>query len=207
MALVCVAIQTAVYLPDALLSNHELHLLDADGDFSIWAWGNASTIVVGALAGVLLALTVQRPLVKVYAGIAGTLTFLSLDETVGIHERLTNDLPSLLGVPDYYARAIWPAVYLPLLATVAMLLIVAARRLAPRPARLVRLGLLLLVLAVVAEITSTVLIADGHATGSVPDTVEVAVEEGCELGGWILIASALLAGMTARHVALGRPAD
>ena len=132
-ALVFVAIQTAVYLPDALLFEHELHLLDADGDFSIWAWGNASTIFVGALAGVLLALTVQRALVKVYAGIAATLTFLSLDETVGIHERLTNDVPSLLGVPDYYARVIWPAVYLPLLATVAMLLIVAARRLAPAP--------------------------------------------------------------------------
>ena len=67
--------------------------------------------------------------------------------------------------------------------------------------------MLLLVLAVVAEILSTVLIADGHTTGSVPYTVEVAVEEGCELGGWILIASALVAGMTARLVALGRSAD
>ena len=205
-ALVVVSIQTVVYLLDTLLAEHEPHLLDADGDFSIWAWGSASTVFVGALASVLLGLTVARGRAAVYFGVATILAFLSLDETVGIHERITNDLPAFLGVPVYYSRVIWPAVYLPLLATLAILLLVASRRLAARPARLVRVGLVLLAVAVAAELSSTALVADGQTGRNLPYAVEVAVEEGCELGGWILIATALVAGMVSQLLALGRRA-
>ena len=204
--LVVVAAQTAIYLLDTLLAEHEPHLLDADGDFSIWAWGSASTVFVGALASVMLGLTVTRGRVGAYFGVAAIMAFLSLDETVGVHERITNDLPALLGVPVYYSRVIWPAVYLPLLATLAVLLLVTSRRLAARPARLVRLGLLLLAVAVAAELASTALVADGQTGRSVPYAVEVAVEEACELGGWILIATALMAGMASQLLALGRRA-
>jgi hypothetical protein len=204
VAFLTVALQSVVYLVDELLFDHEPHLLDADGDFSVWAWGSASVLFVGALASVLLALTAERARILTYTALVAILAFLSLDETVGIHERLTNDLPSLLGVPVSYSRVIWPAVYLPLLATLAVLLLVVSRRLAARPARLVRVGLLLLAVAVAAELVSTALVESAEAGRSLPYVLEVAVEEGCELGGWILIATALVSGMVSQLLALGR---
>jgi hypothetical protein len=204
-AAAAVALQTVVYLGDVQLSGHEPHLLDADGDFSAWAWASACAVFCGALASLgVAATTAARRRAEI--GVAVILAFLSLDETVGIHERLTNDLPDRLGVPLYFARAIWPAVYLPLLVLLAVLLVTASRRLAAGPARLVRLGLGLLVVAVLAEVASTVLIADGETLHSAPYVVEVAVEEGCELGGWMLIATAMVAGVTAQLLALGRRA-
>jgi hypothetical protein len=49
-----------------------------------------------------------------------------------------------------------------------------------------------------------VLVADGLTGRSIPYAVEVAVEEACELGGWILIATALVAEMVLQLLALGR---
>jgi hypothetical protein len=91
--------------------------------------------------------------------------------------------------------------YLPMLVFILAALWQLGGR-ASEPAALgIRFGLVLLVAAVGVE----VLWATWHLTvgkvGDWPDTIQVAIEEGLELGGWTLIASGLAALLVTRLLA------
>jgi hypothetical protein len=96
-----------------------------------------------------------------------------------------------------FARILWPVLFLPLLGLVFVLLLRVSKEARPPCRRLLRLGLGLLVTAVVLESLSFLILAVDETERSWLYFTEVAFEEGAELGGWILTAFALTA-LTAR---------
>jgi hypothetical protein len=84
-------------------------------------------------------------------------------------------------------------VYLPLLAAVFVGLAAVARGMRPALRRLIVLGLSLLVAAILLEMASPLLFAVGYDHGELGYELEAVIEEGAELGGWMLIALALAA--------------
>ena len=110
---------------------------------------------------------------------------------IAIHEDLGTYL-AFFGLPDY--AGIWFLLYIPLLALTFVLL----WQLSPTAAKsgsLVRIGLLLLVFALAAEVLTAGVPAFDRTAHAWPYTVEVAVEEGAELAAWILIATGLADGL------------
>lgn len=137
---------------------------------------------------------------RILLPLAGLVAFLSLDEAIAVHERVGIRAANLFDLSLVWGRVLWPAVYLPLLLAVLALLVAAART-APRDTfRLVVVGLGCLGAAVFLEIVSALLTI---AAGTVPQVLEIALEEGLELGGWGLIATGLLSWFGSLHRAGG----
>ena len=190
--------QTIGHLYDWLAQNLDIILLNADHDHSIYPWIPTTAIFMGALA---LFLKQQiRPVTGFRRWLPLILAYLSLDEMVALHERLVKVL-NAIGVDSSYARVVWPALYLPLMAATAIALWRMARGMAPRAGRFIQVGLVMLAIAVVLEIFSVVLVDDYENAYQ----VEVIVEQNLELAGWTLIGAALLS--TAVGVLMRRPAD
>ena len=179
-----------------LLDDRYLHL-NADDELGLPAWVSSSATFAAAFGAFLLALLEERVDASLLV-LAGMLAFFSLDDAIGVHERLGENVADELGYGETAQRLIWPVLFLPLFAVAAILLVRTAGRLPEQLAGLVYLGLGLLLLALAAELVSSVVyeLADVER-GSWPDTVEVVVEESAELGAWILIATALLAAVSA----------
>ena len=98
-----------------------------------------------------------------------------------------------LGPIDDGARVVWPIVYLPVLVAAFVLLWTLSQVVPRRADRLLRLGLVLLVGAIVVEIATAAIIEAGYERDSLLYNLEVALEEGLELSGWMLVATALFA--------------
>lgn len=178
-----------------LLDDRYLHL-NADDELGLPAWVSSCATFAAAFAAFLLALMQDRIDGSLLV-LAGLLAFFSLDDAIAVHERLGEKVADALGYGETAQRLIWLILFFPLLALAAILLIRTARRLAAHHARLVYLGLGLLLLAIAAELLSSVVyeLADVER-GSWLDTLEVVVEESAELAAWILIATALLAAVS-----------
>jgi hypothetical protein len=192
LAVAGVAVQTAVDLFDFWALDREVEALLVDSDLGVFAWASVVATFGVALGAFLLSLVTpeRRSLLWLVVAVAA---FLSLDDQVGIHERLGNLADRAESLARWEpARLLWPALYLPLLAALALALAAVAREL-PRPARrFVLAGLVLLAAAVALEVLSAGVIRAGHDRGSLLYELEVVLEEGAELAGWILIAGALL---------------
>lgn len=184
LTLVAVLLQTGVHVLNAV--TFEYDALDADGEQTVFSWMGSVVTFAAALACVLLVATgLGRG--RLLLSLAGLLAFLSLDEAISIHERISIRIANVLDLSIVWIRVIWPIVYLPLLIAVLALLLAAVRS-APRDnARLVLVGLGCLSGAVVSELVSVSLSSSGLA-----DALEVTIEEGLELAGWGLIATGLL---------------
>jgi hypothetical protein len=155
--------------------------------------------LVATIAGVpaaLLLAAVRPSRRRSLLALAAALSFFSLDDAVFLHERI-GELDTELGLGSSGGRLVWPAVYLPLLTGTLYLLLVASRA-APAPARrILRVGSGLLVAAVVLEVSSYSLVRLGYGFRDWPFTIEIVLEEGLELAGWILIAGGLTAAAAA----------
>jgi hypothetical protein len=196
LTLLAVIGQTAAHLLNVVLFDREVHLLDVDAERTLFSWASASTIfAAAAFAALLAALRPERA--RPLLGLSAVLAFLSVDDALGIHERVSNRIGDWLPSVGELNRVIWPLVYLPLLAYVFVVLVVLAHGLRPTPARLVRVGLALLVAAVVLEMASQLLFASGLDRGDLGYEVEAALEEGAELAGWMLLTVGLAVGVTA----------
>lgn len=164
--------------------------LNAGVDRHAWAWLSGSVTFGAGLALFLLALASRR----IRAGwilVAGGLAYMSLDDVVAIHEGVGLRLSAALDRPEDWARPLWVAVFLPLLAVVFAGLVLVSRE-ASRDGRLaIRLGLGLLVAAIVLEVSAMAFVTGVPDAGNHLYATEVALEEAAELGGWILIAGAL----------------
>ena len=124
---------------------------------------------------------------------AATAAYLSLDDQLGIHERIGDVADRADSLVRWEpARVLWPLVYLPLLAAFLLALRHVAGRLPARQARFVVVGIALLVAAVIFELLSAAVVRAGFDRDSVVYAFEVVLEEGAELAGWILIGGALL---------------
>jgi hypothetical protein len=198
IAIVTVTVQSAGHLVGVRLFDDRYLHLNADDELGLAAWTSAAATFAAAFAVLLLVLlkeAIDRRLVMLVALIA----FFSLDDAVVVHERAAEKIAHSLGYGDYAERLIWPVLFGPLFLAALVLLVYASRQLFERARDLVRLGIGLFVLALGTElISSAVYSAAEVERGSWPDVFEVLVEEGAELAGWILVATAFLAGVVAR---------
>jgi len=168
-------------------------MINADSDLSAFAWMSSVTTFGAALLLCLLAIvrpTRAWPLVP----LAGAVAFMSLDDMVGLHERVSS-LQTTAGPIEHFARIFWPLVFMPLLAATFVGLFAVAAGLRTGPARALLAGLALLVVAIALEMASPILFALGSDHGELAYELEVALEEGAELAGWILVSTGLAAAL------------
>ncbi len=185
IAVVVVVVQTIGHLGDWLATDLDIVLLNADSDQSIYPWVSVVAIFSGALA--LFLFQQLTGAVGYIRWLPLILAYLSLDEMVALHERIVRVLKAL-AVDESYARVIWPALYLPLIAATALALWRMSRTFVPRAARFIEVGLVFLGAAVVLEVLSKALVDDYPNIYQ----VEVIVEQNLELAGWTLIGTALV---------------
>jgi hypothetical protein len=187
VAVTAVAIQTGVHI--ANFAFWKLDGLDADQEYNAFSW--ASTMTTFAAAFFLFIPAAAIALDRMTTAVTAVIAFFSIDDAVGIHERLAERSVEVLNVELSLERVIWPLAFLPALVFVFVMLLRMARTSPDRISFAITSGLLLLGAAVFAEITSAAYLADDRVTWT--ETLEIAFEEGAELAGWILLAGALAA--------------
>lgn len=193
LALGLAALQSIAHLMNVVFFDLRIDMINADSDSGAFAW--ASSVATFGAALLLCLLAIMRPTrTWPLVALAGAVAFMSLDDMVGLHERVS-DLGTALGPIDHFARIFWPLVFMPLLAaTFAGLFGVAAGlRIAPR--RTLLTGLALLVAAIALEMASPILFALGSDHGELAYELEVVAEEGAEFAGWILVSTGLAAAL------------
>jgi hypothetical protein len=166
--------------------------LNADVDGNLLTWLTAGATITGALAALTIGLVVRKHRIQLLL-LSAILGLLALDDVIGLHERLGGKTTGLLGIEGDYGRALWPVLYFPLLCFVFVALWQLAGRTFATAGLAIRLGLGLLLAAVGAEVLWSAWHLGGGHVGDWPDTIQVAIEEGMEFAGWILIASGLTA--------------
>lgn len=187
VTLTAVAAQTVLYVLNVAFSA-DIRAIDVNAEYNLFTWLASVEIFAAALACGLLAVSgLGRK--GFLLTLAGLIAFLSLDEAVAIHERIGLRVVALLDISPVWDSVIWPVLYLPLLATVLILLVLESRRGPRLTSLLVLAGLGCLAAAVGAEIVSFPYSTD---QGGTPHAIEGAAEEALELGGWGLIATGLL---------------
>ncbi len=197
------ALQGVAHVVNALL-DHSVQLVDADYDHSALGWAGSVATIAGVPAALLLA-AVRPSRRRSLLALAAALSFFSLDDAVFLHERV-GELDTELGLGSSGGRLVWPAVYLPLLTGTLYLLLVASRAAPARAGRILRVGAGLLVAAVALEVSSYSLVRLGYGFRDWPFTIEIVLEEGLELAGWILIAGGLTAAAAAALLERGESA-
>jgi hypothetical protein len=193
LALALAAFQAAVHLINLVFFDLRIDMINADSDTGAFAWASSVATFCGALLLCLLAImrpTRTWPLVA----LAGAVAFMSLDDMVGLHERVSG-LGTTLGPIEHFARIFWPLVFMPLLAATFVGLFGVAAGLRDPSGRVLLAGLVLLVVAVALEMASPILFALGSDHGELAYELEVVLEEGAELAGWILISTGLAAAL------------
>jgi hypothetical protein len=189
-AVAAFVVQGAVHVTNVVL-DRRFELLDADSDYGLFAWASAALTGLAAVLAFLLASRLGR---REYVLLGIALAVFALDDLIAVHERI-GELDDSLGLPEriQLQRLVWIVVLLPLLAAAAILLWRLAREAPRRTGDVVRAGLALLMLAILAEATTPALFQFDWGQDSIPYETEVVFEEGAELAGWILVATGLAA--------------
>jgi hypothetical protein len=198
LALAAVAVQTALYLVDVYALDRRVGTFDLDSEGGFPAW--AASVATFSTGFVALLLSFVEPARRLgLLALAAATTFFSFDESIVLHERLGLAVTGALDLSDKYLRVAWPAVYLPLLAAVAALLFQLARTSTGSARRLLAVGLVLLGGAVGLEIAGLGLDLIPRLTETAwLYTFQIALEEGAELAGWILLTTGLAVRLLAR---------
>jgi hypothetical protein len=172
-------------LVDVLALNGRIAAFDADQDGGVWTWASVAAEAGGATLLAMLAATSVRW--RAYALTGLGLAFFSLDDAVLIHEKLALALSFF----PHSGRFIWPLLYLPLLVVLSVQLWrIADAQEGTSVRALVRGGLIALAIAVVLEVGSTLLFVVDLGESLLYE-LEVVLEEGLEMVGWIWIGGAL----------------
>ena len=205
IAVAGVVVQVVSQLVNYFVFDFEIWNLNVDADNNSFAWASSVAQFAVAFSCALLLLVGWwsfRPL----AALTLILAYFSLDDIARFHEEIAYAFrEDVLGVQLAYGRIIWPIMFFPLLAAAFVLLWRFAERAPRRAGRAIRIGLVMLVLAVFAEAFSTVFHVGTDPEGTLQDILQVAVEESLELAAWVLIAGATAATLCATLVA-GRAA-
>lgn len=209
LACLAVTVQTALYVADVYALDRRVQLFDIDNEGGAATWAaSVATFSTGFVALLLIFVESSRKL-RLLA-LAAAVTFLSFDDAVALHERLGLAITGALDVSDTYVRVAWPALYLPLLVAVAALVLQLARTSTGLVRRLLVVGLAALVGAVALEIAGLALDAiPGLEPTAWPFTMQIILEEGAELAGWILLTTGLAVQLLAESAAhtIARPAN
>lgn len=128
-----------------------------------------------------------------FAALAGILLYFAADDVLVLHEGLGEAAGEKIGLEGHVAVRLWILLLAPLLLS-AFLLIVSEARRAGAPLRsLLYGGLGTLAAAVVVEVAGAVTRDPSfiERVSGKPETFRYLVEEGLELGGWVLLAGGL----------------
>lgn len=187
-AAACVALLllTSAQLANDLVFDRRYAHLNADLDGNALTWLSALATAAAAAFVITLARVLERRRLALVAGILG---FFAIDDVAGLHERMGDGLEAL-GLP--HSDGIWFPVYLPLFGFVFLTLWALGRQ-SELIAPAVHAGLLLLGFALAGEVSTAFVPWLDRTEHGALYTLEVGIEEGAELGGWILIASGLAA--------------
>ncbi|HET7856497.1 MAG TPA: hypothetical protein VFL41_08575 [Gaiellaceae bacterium] len=193
LAVVAVAVQTAAHLGNEFLLDDRVQGLDADVEGNAFTWASSvATFTVGLMAALhAAAFETRRRELTVLAAIV---VWFSLDDVAIIHERAALELgEDVLGLPDYAAVRLWLLIYLPLLLVAGLLLLRISLEASAPADRALRIGFAVLVAAIPLEVVglATRKLADDGTDA--PEVLRIALEEGLELGGWIMLAAGLTA--------------
>jgi hypothetical protein len=188
-----VLVQTVVHLVNLAAFDLDYQALDADKDSSVFAFASSAATLGCAAAVLMLAPLWQRGRLAL-AALAAVLAFLSLDDMFRLHDRVGIALDFEFMGLEQMGRLVWPAVWLPLLASAFAGLWAVSSAMRPEPRNLLRTGLAALVVAVALEMAGLVVVNVGFDAPSLPYEVQVVLEEGAELAGWLLIWIGLAAG-------------
>jgi hypothetical protein len=158
-----------------VLDGRYADLLDADSNRSVF--DIVSVVAEGSACAACLALAgLYRSARPRFLALAGLLAFITVDDAIGLHDRIGVD---------------WPLVLFPLLACTFVLLWSALDE--RRASAYIRVGLLLLTMSVLlGQAAEPVLTAFGWGVGSWPYEIKIVIKQGAELAGWIVIAGALV---------------
>lgn len=193
LAVALVAVQSIAHLIDVLAFDLQIYMINADSDTSVFTW--ASSVATFGTALLLCLLAIVRPTRSWFLlALAGAVAFMSLDDMLALHERVANLGNALVPIKQFTAT-FWPLVFMPLLATTFVGLLGVAAGLRDGPARALLTGLALLVVAIALEMALPILFALGSDYGELTYELEVVLEEGAELAGWILISTGLAAAL------------
>ena len=193
VAVLAVIVQTTAHLGNEFLLDDRVEGLDADVEGNTFTWASSVATFTVAWAAALHAAAFERQR-REFSLLAGLALWFSLDDVAIIHERVALELgEDLLGLPDYLAVRLWLILYLPLLLLAGLVLWRIARESEPPADGAVRFGLGLLVASIPVEIVGAATRKLAEEGTDVPETLRVTLEEGLELGGWILLAAGLTA--------------
>jgi hypothetical protein len=191
LAVAGAALQALAHLVNVFLLGGDSWNLDAEADNNAWAWASSVATFTCAFIAFLLAVLPRTNAGRLWF-LTAVLAFFSVDDLVKVHEGVgTGIRERLLDLPTGWGRVAWPVIFLPFLAAVFLLLWRMASDTGGRAGLWIKGGLALLVFAVGLELLSAPFYIEGHSAHSVPGATEVAIEEGAELAGWILIATGL----------------
>jgi hypothetical protein len=184
---------------NALARDNRHWHLNADVDGNFWSW--ASSVSTFAAAFVVLLLLVAFPGRRIaLALLFASLAFVSLDDVVGLHERIVHEwldprLSDAFDV-DISSRVLWPVVYSPILALTAWYLWRIGRYASARTC--VRVAVAMLATALAVEALGAIIDrAGGQESHYRLAAGQVALEESLELGAWVLVAAGLAAEFAA----------
>jgi hypothetical protein len=191
VAVAAVVCQSALYLWSWFVLDRPLYDIGNAARFNSWA-GDVSVAACAVAAG-LLAVS-ARPVRLQAAALTPLLAFLAVDEGTEVHETIAAHVIDWLGIDHVGPGLLWPFLYAPLLVVVGYLIMRIAAAAPLQARRLFELGLAALAVAVVAQLAWG---AFGDELGYLSDAhiFEIVVEEGGELGGWLLIATGLFAAL------------
>jgi hypothetical protein len=192
LALVAVSVQTVAHLTNAFVLDYRSWNMDATADGNALSWASSVATFTAALGAVLLGLL---PTKRVWAFVAlgGVFAFFSLDDVIGIHETLAFVHVFGYDPPNTLSRALWPLMYLPLFGFAILKLWRLSVHVQDRIRRTIWLALGLFLVAFVAEAIATLWWEEDDDSRLLVDDVEVTIEEGSELGAWILVSTAFAA--------------
>ncbi len=177
--------------------------LNADAENNAFSWASSVTTFTGAFVAFLIAMTLEQQRGR-FLLLAGTLALFSFDDTMQLHEDGGTRVAEELDINDAWVDGLWVLVFLPLLAFAFVLLWRIAAGLPARAAFALRLGLGLLVLGVAAEALASFWYASGETAVNFVGAFEIALEEGSEQAGWILVVAGLGAAACRDIFELGR---
>jgi hypothetical protein len=198
VAVAAVGVQTAAHLANAYLLQSRYPGLDAATEGNAFAWA-ASLATLAAAGGSLgIAVTAERGARLHGAALAVLIAFLAADDMADLHDVLASDvsadLPGRLGGLGAWAM---PGVYLPVLLLAFALLVRSALAAAPAATRPLCIGIGLLTAAIAVRLVAAAVQLEGGTFPSAIRTAGEALQQGMELGGWILVATGLAASVGA----------
>lgn len=178
--------------------------LSARSEGNLFTWLSTSAAFAAAFAAAVHALLVERHRWR-WALVAVAFAYSSLDDFIRFHERLGQAVyMDALGLSKEWASRLEILTVMPLLGAGFLAAWSISRVQPARVGALLRYGLITLVVALGLELVagSTRLLLDGPLAWI--DELRIASEEGLELAGWTVVATALTAALCVRLISDAR---